>query len=170
MAINEHFQRLRHIYSSKPSTPDGDRVNLSYGHAELDAWLEVTDRDAILTRLPHHRLLSDVAALAAGSVEKDRRMDAEQFTVTVEEPDHEGPVVASADVVLAEPPRYVVYAMLLSESGDLVAEATGVYRPGDKTLPPDPAPEKGTDERSSHPEPASFMPVHTTPFGMVCLN
>jgi hypothetical protein len=77
--------------------------------------------------------------------------------------------VASAEVVVAGPPRYVVEAKLWRTEGPPVAEALGIFRPSDSNLPSDPSPEK--DEGGSPmPPPASFMPVHTTPYGMLCLN
>jgi len=168
MAASQHTERLKQIYVSKPSTPAGERVAISYGHAELDAEISASDEGTVRTKLPHQRLLSDVASLAAGSLEKDRFVEMEQFHFDVDEPDYTGPVVASADVVLAEPPRFVVDAILLTETGELVAEATGVFRPGDEALPSTPLPEEA--DEAPVPEPASFMPVHTTPYGMLCLN
>lgn len=169
MVANQHFRRLKHIYNSSPSGPAGDEIGISYGRAEIDGTIDAVRSDAIVNRMPHHRLLSDVASLAAGSLEKERFVTAEQFTLDIANPDYQGPVVASAEVVLVEPPRYVVQAVLLSDSGELVAEATGVFRPGDDHLPPDPSPEEDGDAVST-PPPASFMPVHTTPYGMLCLN
>jgi len=119
--------------------------------------------------MPHHRLLSDAASLAAGSLEKEHAVTAEQFSVDVVDPDYDGPVVVTADVVMAEPPRYVVEGQLWSEEGELVAEAMGVFRPSEHDLPA--APVDGNDgERAPTPPPASFMPVHTTPYGVLCLN
>lgn len=168
MVASQHFQRLKNIYTSAPSGPAQDRVAISYGRAELDGSIESVHSGPIVNRMPHHRLLSDAASLAAGSLEKEHVVTAEQFAVDIEDPDYEGPVVASAQVTIAEPPRYVVQVVLLTENGDLVAEATGVFRPSDDALPSDPSPEE--DTTVPMPPPALFMPVHLTPYGMVCLN
>jgi hypothetical protein len=171
MVANQHFQRLKHIYASDPAGPAGDRVAISYGRAELDGMIDAAQSTAVGDQLPHHRLLSDAATLAAGSLEKEHVVTAEQFAVDVVNPDYEGPVVASAEVALAEPPRTVVQAVLVDEDGELVAEAKGVFRPSENHLPPDPAPEeKNETDDAPTPPPASFMPVHTTPYGYVCLN
>jgi hypothetical protein len=167
MVAQNHFQRLKHIYTS--SSPSGHRVAIGFGRAELDGAIEAGASQAVLNRMPHHRLLSDAASLAAASLEKERVVTAEQFTVDVEDPDHEGPVVATAEVVMAEPPRYVVQAELWDATGTLVAEAMGVFRPSESDLPSDPAPDvDGAADPT--PPPASFLPVYTTPHGMLCLN
>jgi hypothetical protein len=169
MVAQNHFQRLKHIYTS--SSPSGGRVAISYGRAELDGRIEAVAADAVLNRMPHHRLLSDAASLAAGTLEKERVVTAEQFTVDVVDPDYEGPVAAAAEVVMAEPPHYVVQAELWSEEGELVAEALGTFRPSDDDLPADPRGEDADEEAvAPPPPPAAFMPVHTTPYGMLCLN
>jgi hypothetical protein len=91
--------------------------------------------------------------------------------VDVVDPDYEGPVAAAAEVVMAEPPHYVVQAELWSEEGELVAEALGTFRPSDDDLPADPRGEDADEEAAAPPPPpAAFMPVHTTPYGMLCLN
>jgi len=60
---------------------------------------------------------------------------------------------------------------MVDDEGELVAEAQGVFRPGDNDLPPAPSTDdEASDSEESTPPPASFMPVHTTPYGVVCLN
>jgi hypothetical protein len=170
MIAQQHFQRLKRIYtSSSASESSGQGVAISFGRAELDGVIEAATSGAVLNRMPHHRLLSDAASLAAGSLEKEHVVTAEQFTVDVVDPDYEGPVVATAEVAMAEPPRYVVEAELWTEEGALVAEAMGVFRPSENDLPSVP---DGGDEQEPvpSPPPASFMPVHTTPYGLLCLN
>jgi len=159
---------LKRIYTS--SHPAGDRVAIAYGRAELDGTIEAVAADAVVNRMPHHRLLSDAASLAAGTLEKERVVTVEQFTVDVVKPDHEGPVTAAAEVVMAEPPHYVVQAELWNEGGELVAEALGTFRPGENALPAEPDGDDADEEGLLAPPPASFMPVHTTPYGMLCLN
>jgi hypothetical protein len=170
MVARQHFQRLKHIYASGDADPAGDQLAISYGRAELQGTLDEVRARAIVEEMPHHRLLNDAAALAAGSLEKEHYVTAEQFTIDIVESDYEGPVVASAEVVMAEPPRYVVQAVLVDEDGRPVAEAQGVFRPGDNHLPPAPATDDEADAREASPPPAAFMPVHTTPYGVVCLN
>jgi len=171
MVASQHFQRLKRIYTSGDAEPSGDRIAISYGRAELEGTIEGVQARAIVEEMPHHRLLSDAAALAAGSLEKEHYVTAEQFTIDIAESEYEGPVVASAEVVMAEPPRYVVRAVMVDDEGELVAEAQGVFRPGDNDLPPAPSTDdEASDSEESTPPPASFMPVHTTPYGVVCLN
>lgn len=176
MVANQHFQRLKRIYASGSSEPTGEQVAIAYGRAELEGTLDTVQSTAVGAEMPHHRLLSDAAALAAGSLEKERFVTAEQFSVDIVDSDYEGPVVTSAEVVLAEPPRYVVQAVMVDDDGELVAEGRGVFRPGEDQLPPAPASEEvaspDATERDAGrtPPPASFMPVHMTPYGIVCLN
>jgi len=172
MVANQHFQRLKHIYASDGSGPTGDQVSIAYGRAELEGTIDGVGSAVVGAEMPHHRLLSDAAALAAGSLEKERFVTAEQFSVEIAASDHEGPVVTSAEVVLA-------------------AEGRGVFRPGEDHLPPvpdsDPSapheadtvdtndpdvndPDADDPEAEATPPPATFMPVHTTPYGIVCLN
>ncbi|MFP4227345.1 MAG: hypothetical protein ACLFTE_00800 [Salinivenus sp.] len=172
MAAHSHFQRLKHIYSSRTSGTEEKHVAISFGRAELDASLDPAG-EATVSQLPHHRLLSDVASLAAASVEKERAVSAERFSFTVHQPNYDGAVVAIAEVVLADPPRFIVQAILRGSEGELIADATGVFRPNKSTLPPDPAPDDPApdqDEETVSPRPAAFMPIHFTPVGWVCLN
>lgn len=172
MVANQHFQRLKHIYVSAPSEPVAEQIAISYGRAELDGTIENVESGAIVDRMPHHRLLSDAAALAAGSLEKEHFVTTEQFSIDVVDSDYEGPVLASAEVVLVEPPRSVVEVVLVTDEGELVAEARGVFERSGNDLPPDPSPE--TDDVDADgldtPPPASIMPVHSTPYGVFCLN
>ena len=168
MIAQKHFQRLKHMYAS--ARPSGDRVALSYGRAELDGVIEAVESDVVLNRMPHHRLLSDAASLAAGTLEKEHVVTAEQFTVDVVDPEYEGPVASAAEVVMAEPPHYVVQSELWSEEGELVAEAIGTFRPSESDLPTEPVGEGDDEPAVPAPPPASFMPVHTTPYGLLCLN
>lgn len=169
MVAQQHFQRLEQMYASASSNSSPRGIAISFGRAELDGSLEAVATDAVLNRMPHHRLLSDAASLAAGSLEKEHVVTAEQFTVDVTDPDYEGPVVVTAEVVMAEPPRYVVEGQLRSEEGDLVAEAMGVFRPTEDDLPAT-SDDGDEEELAQTPPPASFMPVHTTPYGVLCLN
>ena len=144
---------------------------ISYGRAQLDGTIEDVAADAVRNRMPHQRLLSDAASLAAGTLEKEHVVTAEQFTLDVVNPDYEGPVSATADVVMAEPPHYIVQAQLWGETDELVAEATGTFRPSDDALPAAPHAEDDDEDPSlPSPPPASFMPVHTTAVGTLCLN
>jgi hypothetical protein len=169
MVAQKHFQRLKRMYSSNsPSRPTDGNIAISFGRAELDGRLDAVESDAVLNRMPHHRLLSDASSLAAASLDKEHVVTVEQFTVDVTDPEYEGSVVARAEVVMAEPPRYVVQAELLTEEEVPVAEAMGVFRPSENDLPS--VPDNTEEEEPLAPPPASFMPVHTTPYGMLCLN
>lgn len=168
MTANAHFQRLKHIYASNAPMNGGEHLAISYGHAELNGWMVKQAEGTSGAQHPYQRLLRDVASLAAGTLEKEHIIDAEQFTVNVHDSGYEGPVVVTADVVLAEPPRFVVHASLLDGRGEVLAEATGIFRPGAHALPPGPAPDQQAP--ASAPRPASFMPVFLTPVGLLCLN
>ncbi len=172
MVANQHFQRLKHIYTSAPSDPAAENIAIAYGRAELEGRIEDIESGAIVDRMPHHRLLSDAAALAAGSLEKEHFVTTDQFSIDVVDSDYEGPVFASAEVVLVEPPRSVVEAVLVTDDGKLVAEARGVFQRSENDLPPDPEPEASDPdvEAIDTPPPASIMPVQSTPYGMLCLN
>jgi len=168
MVAQKHFQRLKRMYDSTSTQPAGGTVAISFGRAEIDGRLDAGGSDSVHNRMPHHRLLSDAASLAAGSLDKEHVVTVEQFSVDVTEPEYEGSVVAQAEVMMAEPPRYVVRAELLTEEGVPVAEAMGVFRPSDDDLPS--VSDSTEEEDLPAPPPASFMPVHTTPYGMLCLN
>lgn len=170
MIANQHFQRLKHIYASESENPAGKQIAISYGRAELDGRIDPVRSGAIVPDMPHHRLLGDAAALAASSIEKEHFVTAEQFTVDILDSDFEGSVVASAEVVFVEPPRYVVQVTLVTDDGELVAKARGVFHPSNDHLPPDPSPDDQETNSVSTPPPASVMPVHTTPYGVMCLN
>jgi hypothetical protein len=70
----------------------------------------------------------------------------------------------------------VVEAQLWGEEDALVAEAIGVFRPSTDDLPANPDRDVNeqdadeTEETLPTPPPASIMPVHTTPYGVLCLN
>jgi hypothetical protein len=53
MVAQDHFQRLKRIYTS--STPSGRHVAISYGRAQLDGTIEDVAADAVLNRMPHQR-------------------------------------------------------------------------------------------------------------------
>jgi hypothetical protein len=65
---------------------------------------------------------------------------------------------------------------MVDGEGELVAEGKGVFRPGEDQLPPavdsnEPADSDVAEtDAGPTPPPATFMPVHTTPYGIVCLN
>jgi hypothetical protein len=150
MVAHQHFQRLKRMYASGSSEPTGEQVAISYGRAELEGTIDAVRSTAVGAEMPHHRLLSDAAALAAGSLEKERFVTAERFSVDIVRSDYEGPVVTSAEVVLAEPPRYVVQAVMVDDEGGLVAEGKGVFRPGDDHLPPASAAEQAEAPAGPH--------------------
>lgn len=168
MVANEHYRRLKHLYTaSVEETPR--RVDLSYGYAEIDGVVEESSSTELTSRLPHQRLLSDVAGLAASSVEKDGLLSLEHFNLSVNKPEFRGQVTAMAEVVVAEPPRYHVRATLSDAEGEFVAEAIALFEPSGEELPPDPAPE-ADEEDTPTPPPAPFMPIHVTEQGVLCLN
>jgi len=170
MVANQHFQRLKHIYTATPSGEAADQIGIGYGCAELNGTVHAEPAGAIGEPAPHRQLLSDAAALAAGSLEKEHYVTTEQFSIDLIDPDYDGPVEAAAEVVMVEAPHYVVQAVMLDDEGEPVAEARGIFRSSDNDLPPDPSPEQSEEAPGPTLPPASFMPVHTTPYGVLCLN
>lgn len=169
MVAQQHYQRLKHLYSTDPADSVTGPVDISYGYAELVGTIEEGASSTALNRMPHHQLLGDAASLAAGSVEKEGQLAMERFNLSVNQPEYDGPVRATAEVVLAEPPRYHVRATLFGGDGEELAEALAFFEPSGEELPPDPAPE-ADDERAPPPPPAPFMPVEVTRYGVLCLN
>ncbi|WP_233993577.1 hypothetical protein [Salinibacter altiplanensis] len=168
MVAQQHYQRLKHLYTAASAEQATGPVDISYGYAEVVGVIEEGADRPVVTRVPHQHLLADVASLAAGSVEKEGQLALEQFNLSVNQPDYRGSVRASAEVVLAEPPRYHVRATLFGEDGKELAEALTFFGPSGEDLPPDPAPE--AEAEGPAPPPAPFMPVHATRFGSLCLN
>lgn len=169
MVANDHYQRLRHLYAASPAETASGRIDIGYGHAQIGGILESDTGGQLLNRAPHQRLLSDASSLAASSIEKDGLLTLGHFNLSVSRPDYRGAVTAAAEVVVAEPPRYHVRAVLRDEEGEVLAEALSFFEPTGEELPPDPAPD-ADDEVDSTPAPAPFMPVHATPYGVLCLN
>ncbi|WP_263788446.1 hypothetical protein [Salinibacter grassmerensis] len=170
MVAQQHYQRLKHLYSTASSDHATGPVDISYGYAEVVGVIEGEMEQALVTRVPHQQLLADAASLAAGSVEKEGQLSLERFNMSVHRPDYRGSVQASAEVVLAEPPRYHVRATLFGEDGKEIAETLAFFEPSGEALPPDPAPEAEPEVEGSAPPPAPFMPVHVTQYGSLCLN
>jgi hypothetical protein len=169
MVAQQHYQRLKHLYAAAPAENATGPVDISYGYAGIVGIIEGSPGDSVLNRVPHQRLLSDASSLAASSVEKEGGLAMARFNLSVNRPDYRGPVQATAEVVLAEPPRYHVRATLRSEDGEELAEALAFFEPSGEDLPPDPAPE-AEEEDSTTPPPAPFMPIHITQYGSLCLN
>lgn len=169
MVAHEHYQRLKHLYATAPAESATGDVEISYGFAKVDGIVEGSPSGALLNRVPHQRLLSDASSLAAGSVEKEDLLTLERFNLSVSEPNYRGAVTATAEVVVAEPPRFHVRATLLNEAGDVLAEALSLFEPTGEELPPDPAPE-AENSKELVADPSSFMPIHITRHGVLCLN
>lgn len=168
MVAHQHYQRLKHLYAVESTDHVTGPVDISYGYAKVVGVIEEDAHHSPLNRVPHQQLLTDVASLAAGSVEKEGQLSLEHFNLSVHQPDYQGSVQATAEVVLAEPPRYHVRATLFGDDGERLADALAFFEPSGKDLPPDPAPE--AEEEGAVPPPAPFMPVHVTPYGPLCLN
>lgn len=169
MVAHEHYQRLKHLYAVAPAEQATGEVDISYGFAKLDGIVEGSPTHDLLNRVPHQRLLSDASSLAASSVDKEGLLTLNHFNLSVSQPSYRGPVTATAEVVVAEPPKYHVRAVLLTEDGEVLAEALSLFEPSGEDLPPDPAPEVD-DQTSLEPAPTQFMPIHVTPFGVLSLN
>jgi len=179
MARIQHYQRLEKMYAASRPAVESASVAVGYGRAELRG--DPSTPDAVeVGGIPYQQLLTDVASLAAGSIEKEHVVSAERFQVDVVDGEYRGPLVASAKVMFAQPPRSVVQAVLRTPDGEIVAQAMGVFHPTSTNLPADlpmdlddldPSDEatRPGSERST-PQPATFMPIHPTPFGPLCLN
>lgn len=167
MVAQQHYQRLKHLYAAASAESATGPVDISHGYAEIVGILDDTE-NPLVNRRSHHRLLADAASLAAGSVEKDGQLTMERFNLRLKQPGYRGPVRATAEVVLAEPPHYHVRSTLVGEDGEEIADALAFFVPNGEELPPDPAPE--ADEDTTTPPPAPFMPIHVTRYGALCLN
>jgi hypothetical protein len=162
----QHFRNLEHQYTEADEATAGDDARVTFGRAVLEG--TVTSSGDVVQRMPHHRLLSDVATLAANSLVKDAHVASDEFDVHVAVPDYEGPVQAMADVVLAQPDRYTVNAALRTPEGEVVAEASGVFEPSDESLSVE-APEETAGDLTTLP-PAQFLSAFDTPVGMASMN
>lgn len=169
MVANEHYKRLKHLYAEAPAENATGPVEISYGHAEIVGIVEPGSSDGLINRIPHQQLLSDASSLAASSVEKEGSLTLERINFSVSQTDYHGPVRTTAEVAVAEPPRYHVRAVMVDENDDVVAEALALFEPSGDELPPDPAPD-ATEEAVSASAPAPFMPIHVTEHGVLCLN
>jgi hypothetical protein len=180
MAAIRHHQRLEQMYATSRSAVDNASVAVGYGRAELRGDAPSLDSPDVAAGIPYQQLLTDVASLAAGSIEKEHVVSAEQFQVDVVDGEYRGPLVASAQVLMAQPPRSVVQAVLRTPDGEVVARAIGVFHPTSTNLPELLSSEIGDGEHTadvsstsadrSAPRPATFMPIYPTPFGPLCLN
>lgn len=169
MVANEHYKRLKHLYAAAPADSATGRLTISYGYAEIGGVIEPSTSDGLLNRVPHQRLLSDASSLAAGSVEKEGLLTLERINLSVSTPNYRGPVRVTAEVMVAEPPRYHVRAVMTNDEGTVVAEALALFEPSGEELPPDPTPEAEEGDMSTPPA-TPFMPIHATPHGILCLN
>jgi hypothetical protein len=180
MAGIRHYQRLEQMYAASRSAVENASVAVGYGRAELRGDASTPGRPDVTPGIPYQQLLTDVASLAAGSIEKEHVVSAEQFQVDVVDGEYRGPLVASAQVMVAQPPRSVVQAVLRTPDGEVVAQAIGVFHPTSMDLPDtfpseiddgegSPGASSASASRSA-PRPATFMPIHPTPFGPLCLN
>jgi hypothetical protein len=169
MVSERHYKRLEEMYAASPSASGEGAASVSYGRAELQGQIGDDRSGDVFSRTPHHALLNDAASLAAGSLEKERQVTAEQFQADVVDSTYSGPVSASARVVVAQPPRYVVESVLRAPDGTVVAAAMGVFHPTGASLPDTEVSLDDARERRT-PPPASFIPLFDTPFGPVCLN
>ena len=88
----QHFRNLEHQYTEADEATAGDDARVTFGRAVLEG--TVTSSGDVVQRMPHHRLLSDVATLAANSLVKDAHVASDEFDVHVAVPDYEGPVQA----------------------------------------------------------------------------
>jgi len=166
MVGTEHFRNLEYRYSQSDDAAGGTDAQVTFGRAVLAGTVEPSGE--MVQRMPHQNLLNDVATLAAHSLVKQATVSAEEFNAHVEDPDYAGPVHASAAVVLKKPSRIVVNAVLHTPDGQVVAEASGVFR-REEAASTETVEAPGTAAQSALP-PARFLSAFETPFGLVSLN
>ena len=172
MVNSRHFRRLEHIYATTPTAArETSEVAVAMGRAELHAHIDTgsLSPQGVANHTHYRDMIADAAALAAGSLEEEHVVMAEQLDMRVFKPGYSGAVTASARVTLAQPPRYHVEVQLSSEEGEVLARGAGVFVPSAVELPPDPAPDE-TPPTGRRPDPAVYAAVWPTRFGILHLN
>lgn len=175
--MNTHFKRLEQLYGRSHAA--STQVAVSFGravvHSDIDGDLPGTTAA--------EQVLTDAARLAAGSLHKEHVVRVDQFNIEMKQEGYTGPVRAMAQVILTQPPKTVVTVLLLDEHDEVVAEARGAFQPSQERLPDlsvvaeresaaqEPIPmEAAESDATGSLEPASFMPIFASPFGVLCLN
>lgn len=177
--MNMHFKRLEQLYGRSHAA--STQAAVSFGRAVIHSDIE----GQLPGTTAAEQLLTDAARLAAGSLHKEYVVRVDQFDVEMKQEGYTGPVRAMAQVILTQPPRAVVTVLLLSDDDEVVAEARGSFLPTKEQLPdlsavPEPSGSTSNDSMeyadeygsagASGLEPASFMPIYASPFGVICLN
>ena len=129
--INErHLDRLQRLYAEAPSSLyETQDLSVSAGQARIAFQTEPEDLDAagIVDRALYFKLLSDAAALAAGSLVEDHHVLCETFDLYVTRSVKGGELGAIARVVSAHGTIYTVESVLVDAGGHKVAAAHGVF-------------------------------------------
>jgi len=174
--MHTHFKRLEQLYgrSHAASTQAAVSFGRALVHSDLEGDLPGTTAA--------EQLLTDAGRLAAGSLHKEHVVRVDQFEIEMKQEGYTGPVRAMAQVILTQPPRAVVTVLLLDDDNDVVAEARGSFMPTKERLPDfstvadhnyaaetDPMHDEASTGGPAL-EPASFMPIYASPFGVLCLN
>lgn len=177
--MNMHFKRLEQLYGRSHAA--STQAAVSFGRAVIHSDIE----GHMPGTTAAEQLLTDAARLAAGSLHKEHVVRVDQFEVEMKQEGYTGPVRAMAQVILTQPPRAVVTVLLLDESDEVVAEARGAFLPTEERLPDLATVAKSSDSTANDAmeydseyedtgasglEPASFMPIYASPFGVLCLN
>ena len=177
--MNTHFKRLEQLYGRSHAA--STQAAVSFGRAVIHSDIE----GHMPGTTTAEQLLTDAARLAAGSLHKEHVVRVDQFDVEMKQEGYTGPVRAMAQVILTQPPRAMVTVLLLDEDDEVVAEARGAFLPTEERLPDLSAVAESSGSAANDAmehdagyedadawglEPASFMPIYASPFGVLCLN
>ncbi len=172
MISEQHLDRLRRLYTDAPSSLYGpEDIGVWAGQARIQFQTEDEDRDATgaVDRALYFKLLSDAAALAAGSLVEDRFVTSESLDLYFIRSVNEGEIVAMAQVVSARGNLFKVEALLTDGNGRKLARAHGIFTKSTVHLPDA---EEGEDslERDSEDDMDLEGTVWDSPYGPMHLN
>ncbi|MEZ4701814.1 MAG: hypothetical protein R2834_15860 [Rhodothermales bacterium] len=171
MINQRHYERLSRLHRDASSSfyADGD-VTVGTGKARVIHPIGEQDLDASRRVDPtvYHKLLSDAALLAAGSLVEEQFVTVSSFNYYVTQTLASGKLLAAAQVVAARSTMYTVNTVLTDDNGRVLAIGYGTYTPGPVALEGEP----DTDASSEDPdeEIEIFGSFLETPFGLVGLN
>ncbi|MDZ4700798.1 MAG: hotdog fold domain-containing protein [Rhodothermales bacterium] len=177
MLNQRHFERLSRLHRTAPSSfYADDEVNVGAGRAQATHPVVERDLDASGRVDPtvYHKLLSDAAMLAAGSLVEGQFVTISSFNYYVTQMVGAGELQAAAQVVHARPQLFTVNAVLTDGNGRVLAVGYGTYSPGPVAMAEE---EVGTPGESQPAAPEETPPAFDafatfldTPFGQVGLN
>lgn len=177
MLNQRHFERLSRLHRTAPSSfYADDEVIVGAGRAQAIHPVAQRDLDASGRVDPtvYHKLLSDAAMLAAGSLVEGQFVTISSFNYYVTQVVGAGELQAAAQVVHARPMLFTVNAVLTDGNGRVLAVGYGTYSPGPVAMAEEEAGENAQDSATpsgeTPPEYDAFATFLETPFGPVGLN